>query len=98
FVHVAQKRKGNSDLLCECGVGGGTVDADSENNCVASFEFGQISLIGLKFFGSTTCECQDVEGQDDVFLSAILAQFHLLPFVAQEREIGRHVAHLQIRL
>jgi hypothetical protein len=49
-------------LLGECGIGGGTVDADSEDDGVACFEFGQISLIGLKFLRSTFCECQDVEG------------------------------------
>src|SRR4029077_262727 len=98
FVHVAEKRKRNSDLLGECGVGGGTVDADSEDDGVACFEFGQISLIGLKFFRSTAGKCQDVEGENDVFLASIIAQLHLLPLVAEEREIGRRVTYLQIRL
>ena len=47
LVHIAEKRKGDSDLLGECGVGGGTVDADSEDDGVACFEFGLIRLIGL---------------------------------------------------
>jgi len=82
FVHVAEEGKCDADLLCECSVGGGAVDADSEDDCITCFELGQISLIGLEFFRSTTCECQDVEGKDDVFLSAIIAQLHLSPFIA----------------
>jgi hypothetical protein len=34
-------------LLGKGGVGGGTVDADAENNGIAGFELGLISLIGL---------------------------------------------------
>lgn len=92
LVHVAEKRKRDSDLLGECGVGGGTVDADSEDDGVACVEFGQISLIGLKFLRSTAGKCQDVEGKNDVFLAAIIAQLHLLPLVAEQREIGRNVS------
>ena len=73
LVHVAEKGKRDSDLLGECGVGGGTVDADSEDDGVACFEFGQITLIGLKFPRSTFGKCQNVEGEDDVFLAAIIA-------------------------
>jgi len=73
FVHVAEERESYLDFFGEGGVGGGTVDADSEDNRITCFELGQISLIGLEFFRSTTCECQDVEGKDDVFLSAIIA-------------------------
>ena len=62
------------------------------------FELGQISLIGLEFLRSTAGKCQDVEGEDDVFLAAIIAQLHLLPFVAEKREIRRNVAHLQVVL
>jgi hypothetical protein len=47
LIHVAEERKGNTDLLRECGVGGGTVDADSEDDGIVCFKFGQISLIGL---------------------------------------------------
>jgi hypothetical protein len=73
LVHIAQQREGNADLLSKSGVGGGAVQTNSENNGVACFEFGQISLIGLKFFRSTTCECQDVEGKHDVLLAAKIA-------------------------
>src|ERR1700735_1977188 len=56
FVHVAEEREGDANLLCESGVCGGTVDADTEDDCVTCFELGHISLIGLEFFGSTTGE------------------------------------------
>jgi hypothetical protein len=39
-IHVAQQRKGDVNLLGECGVGGWAVCADAENNGVAGFDFG----------------------------------------------------------
>src|SRR6266852_1284411 len=94
-VHVAEQRKGDSDFLRESVVGGGTVDADAENNGVGSFELGHISLIGLKFFRSTLGEGQNVKGQDDIFLAAIVTQVDLLPLVVEKRKVGSHVAGLQ---
>jgi hypothetical protein len=82
-------------LFGEGGVGGGTVNADTEDDGVAGFELGLISLIGLKFFRSTTGEGQDVEGEDDVFLAAEIAQLDGFPLVAEKREIRGNVAHLQ---
>lgn len=46
-IHVAEERKGDADLLGKGAVGGGAIDADSENDCVTSFQLGQIRLIGL---------------------------------------------------
>jgi hypothetical protein len=97
-VHVAEQRDGDADLLGEGGVGGGTVDADSEDDGVAGFELGLISLIGLEFLRSTTRESQDVEGENDVFLAAEIAQLDRLPLVAEKREIRCDIAHLQGRL
>lgn len=82
-VHVAQERHGDADLLGECGVGGGTVYADSEDDGIAGFELGLISLIGLEFFRSTTGESQDVESENDVFLAAEIAQLDRFPLVAE---------------
>ena len=72
-VHVAQEGKGDADLLGEGGVGGGTVNTDSKNDGVAGFELGLISLIGLKFLRSTTGEGQNIESEDYVLLSAVIA-------------------------
>jgi len=69
-----------------------TVDADAENDCIGSFELGHISLIGLKFFRSTFGEGQNVKGQDDIFLTAILTQVDLLPLVVEKRKVRSHVA------
>lgn len=97
-VHVAEQRHGDADLLGEGGVCGGTVYADSEDDGVTGFELGLISLIGLEFFGSATSESQDVEGENDVFLAAEIAQLDGLPVIAEKREIRGDVAHLQGRL
>lgn len=35
LVHVTEEWKRNTDLFCESGVGGGTVDADSEDDGIA---------------------------------------------------------------
>jgi len=43
-------------------VGRNAVDADPENLSIGSFEFGDISLIRLQFFVSTTGEGQHIEG------------------------------------
>jgi hypothetical protein len=96
-VHVAQQREGDANLLGESGVGGGTVYADSENFCIAGVELGLISLIGLQLFGSTTGEGQHVKSEDHGFLSAKIAQLHGLPFIAQQGEVRRNVASLQVR-
>jgi hypothetical protein len=94
-IHVAEERHGDADLFGEGGVGGGTVDADTEDYCVAGFELGLISLIGLEFFRSTTCECQDVESKNDIFLAAEITQLDRLPLVAEKSEVRSHVAHFQ---
>jgi hypothetical protein len=94
-IHIAQERHGDADLFGEGGVGGGTVDADTEDDGVAGFELGLISLIGLKFFRSTTGEGQDVEGENDVFLAAEITQLDGFPLVAEKREIRGNVADLQ---
>ena len=80
-IHVAEKRKGDADLLGKGGVGGGTVNADAEDYGVAGFELGHISLIGLQFFGSTTGEGENVEGQDDVFLAAKITELYGFPII-----------------
>lgn len=68
-VHVAQQGKRNADLLCECCVGWRTVDADAENYRITCFNLGQIRLIGLELLCSTTCESENVEGENDVLLT-----------------------------
>lgn len=73
-VHIAQQRKGDTDLLCKCCVGWRAVDTDAENYRITCFDLGQIRLIGLEFLGSTTCESENVEGEDDVLLASKTVQ------------------------
>jgi hypothetical protein len=97
-VHVAQEGKGHADLLGEGGVRGRRVNANSEYDGIARFQLGQISLIGLKFFRSTTGECQHVKRENHVLFPAIVAQFHWLPIICEQRKIRRRIAHFQVRL
>ena len=46
-IHIAKQWEGNTNLFRKSSVSGGTVDANSKNHGIASFELGQISLIGL---------------------------------------------------
>ena len=99
FMFMSLRRgKVTADLLCECGVCCGAVDADSEYDGVACFQLGHISLIGLQFLRSTTGKRQNVEGQDDVFLSAKITELHRLPVIRQQSEVRRNVSYLQVRL
>src|ERR1700735_533053 len=61
FLHVTEEREGYANLFCERGVCGGTVYADSEDDGVACFELGHISLIGLQFFRSAAGESQNIK-------------------------------------
>jgi hypothetical protein len=82
-VHIAEERERDADGFCKGGVGGGTVNTDSQHLRVAGFELGLISLIGLKFLRSTAGECQDVKCKHHIFLAAVVAQLYGLPLVAQ---------------
>jgi hypothetical protein len=75
-VHVAQEGKLDANLLGVCTIGGRTVNADSKNLGVAlvDLSFVDTILVSLKLFGSTTGEGQDVEGEDDGLLAAVIAQ------------------------
>ena len=44
---IAEEWERDADVLCETFVGGNAIYADAENQCVGSFEFGDISLIRL---------------------------------------------------
>src|SRR5258708_844942 len=96
-VHVAEEREGNADLLGEGGVGGGTIHADAEDFCIRGVNLtgGDSSLDRLKLLRSTTREGQNVDGEEDVLLAAIVAELHGFPSVAEESELRGGVADLQ---
>ena len=99
-VHVAEERERQADLLGESGVGRGTIQADAKDFRIRSVDStgGDSSLDRLKLFRSTLGEGQDVHGEEDVFLAAVVAEFHGLPLIAEKSEIGSGVAHFQSHL
>ena|SRR5882724_219983 len=97
-LEITEQWKRNTDVLRETPVGRNTVNTDAENLSIGSFEFGDISLIRLQFFRSTTGKGQHIEGQHYIFLSLEIAQFHLLAGSAWEGEIRRSVTNFQICL
>ncbi len=70
---IAEQRKGDPNLFCELAIGINAVNADAENLCVGSFEFGDISLIRLQFFRSTTGKSQDVKSKHHILLAFEIA-------------------------
>ena len=71
---ITEDGKGHADLFGEFPVGGLTVNADAQNLGIGFFEFGDISLIRLELLRSASREGQNIERQDDVFLSPKVAQ------------------------
>jgi hypothetical protein len=98
--HVAQKRKFHSDFFGERGVGGRSVNADTQDGGVFRVDLAGIDtrLVCLKFFRSTARESQNVERQYHVLLASVIAQLHHRSLVAAQREIGRNVSDLQERV
>ena len=82
---IAEQRKGDPNLFCELAIGINAVNADAENLCVGSFEFGDISLIRLHLLGSTTSESKYVKGEHD-----ILFPFEVAELVSHGFAIGPH--------
>jgi hypothetical protein len=72
-LKITEQWKRYTDVLCKTAVGGNAVDADAEDLSFCAFEFGDISLIRLKFFRSTTGEGQHIESQHHIFLSPEVA-------------------------
>ena len=70
---IAQQGKRDADVLREAFVGGNTVYTDAENLCFHSFEFGDISLIRLQLFRSTTGKGQNVKSKHYVLLAFEIA-------------------------
>ena len=72
---VAEQGKRDAFFLCEFAISGNAVNANAENLCVSSFEFGDISLIRLHFSRSTTGERQHIKREHDVLLAFEVTQF-----------------------
>ncbi len=63
-IHIAEEREGKANLLGERGVGGGTIQTNSENFRIRGVYLtgGDSSLDRLKLLRSTAGEGQDVDG------------------------------------
>jgi hypothetical protein len=75
FVHVAEQRELDIDLLCECSICGRTIHAYAEDFRVRGVDLScaYSRLDRLELLGSPTGERQNVNRQQDIFLSAIIA-------------------------
>jgi hypothetical protein len=84
-------------LLGEGSVGGGTIQTNSENFRIRGVNLtgGDSSLDRLKLLRSTVGESQDVNGEEHVFLAAVLAELYAFPLIAEQGEIRGGVADLK---
>jgi len=96
-VHVAEEREGDADLLGECGVGSGAIHTDTEDFRIRGVDFsgGDSSLDRLKLLRSTAGEGQDVDGEVNILLAAVVAELHGFPPVAKKGEIRSSVSDLE---
>jgi hypothetical protein len=97
-LDVAEQRECHSDVFLEPLVGSKTVNADTYDLSIRLLEFGYISLIRLQLFRSTSGEGEHIESKRDVLLAAEVRELDRVAVRVGEREIGRHVADLQVRL
>ena len=85
FVHVAEQWKFDVDLLRESGVGCGRIHADAEDFRIRGVDFSCVDsrLDRLELFGSTTGESEHVNGEQNIFLAAKIAQLDSFPLIAE---------------
>jgi hypothetical protein len=85
FVHVAEQWKFDVDLLRESGVGCGRIHADAEDFRIRGVDFSCVDsrLDRLELFGSTTGESEHVNGKQNIFLAAKIAQLDSFPLIAK---------------
>ena len=91
---IAEYWEGNAELFGELTVGGNTVYAKTKNLSVGCFKFGDISLIRLQFFRSTTSKRQNINRQHDIFLGFEVTELVSLAIGGAQCEIGRLIPNL----
>ena len=97
LVHVAEEGKLHADLLGESGVGRGTVHAYTENRGVICINLAGIEsrLDRLELLGSTTGERQDVNGEEDIFLSVKITQLDSFPLITEQGKVRGGIADFE---
>src|SRR4029077_2527623 len=86
FVHVAEERELDASLFGERGVGRRTIQANSKDFGISGVNLtgGDSSLDRLKLLRSTAGESENVDGEKDVFLAAVIAELDGFPLVAEK--------------
>ena len=92
---ITKQGKGHAQLVGVSLVGESAVNTDSQNYGAGLLKFGDISLIRLKLFGSTTGEGQNVKRQHHIFLSLELAERDLVAILIGQAKVRRLVTHFQ---
>ena len=74
MVHIAEQREIHIDLFGPFGVRRRTIDADTQDLGIRSFQAFKVCLKGLHLLSSTAGEGENIERQRDILLSAIVAE------------------------
>jgi len=84
-VHIAEEGEFDADLFRESRVRSGTIHAYAENFRVVRVQLAGVDsrLDRLELLRSTTGEGQDVDREENIFLSAEIAQLYRFPLVAE---------------
>jgi len=96
-VHVAEQGKVESVLLGESGVGRGAVHADAEDGGFVGGDAAGVDagLDRAHLRSAAFGEGEDVNGEKNVFLAAVVAELDGLPIVGEKSEIRGHVADFE---
>ena len=96
-VHVAEERKVKAVLFGEGGVGRRAIEADAQDFGVGGGNAPRVdaSLHGAHLLGTAFGEGEDVDGEEDVFLAAVVAELDGFPIVGEQGEIRGAVADLE---
>jgi len=98
FGEITQQRIRQVVLRGKLLLGRREVFADGEHLGVGAFKFGDTSLVRQHFLRSTTGKRGWKESQDNNVLTPEIGEFYFLPVRRGKREIGRHIADLQVSL
>src|SRR5437870_9670798 len=93
---ITQQGKGQAILFGKLAISGNAVNANAENLSIGSIEFGDISLIRLHLFRSTTGERQDIKRQHDILLAFEVAELVCLAVGSPQGKVRSRLPNLQI--
>jgi hypothetical protein len=97
LVHVAEQRELDIALLGKGGVRCGTIHAYAENFRVGGINLscGYSRLDRLELLGSTAGERNNINSEKHVLLATVVAELHVPPLIAKQREIRRGVTNFR---